>query len=300
MIEQAQNILNISIIWLQEDGIHVFSILLITWLISKVLHVLVSKAVRRLVPGDSFHLPSEEEKRENTLISIIQGFLSIFIWVAAFVYILYKFGVPIAPLVTGAGIVGVALGFGSQSLVRDIIAGIFIIAENQFRIGDVVDLGGYTGTVEGMTLRVTRLRQLDGTIHFVPNGEIKIASNKSKDYSMVDLKVHVGYNTEIDFLEQVINDVGLTLSLDENFKDHIIEPPQFLRIDDLSDYSVTVRILGKVYPKHQFLVAGELRKRLKQAFEKNNIDIPYPTRIVHNITDEVPKKVLKRKVTKKK
>lgn len=301
MFNSAPEILESSLKWLQADGLKIFFILLITWLISRFLHLLVSQVIKSLVPHDSFHLPSEEEKRENTLISIIQGFLSIFIWVAAFVYILDTFGVPVAPLITGAGIIGIAVGFGAQSLVRDVITGIFIITENQFRIGDVVDLGGYVGTVEGMTLRVTRLRQLDGTIHYVPNGEIKIASNKSKDYSMVDLKVHVGYDTEIDHLEEVINQVGLELSLDENFQEHVIEAPQFLRIDDLSDYSITARILGKVYPKHQFLVAGELRKRLKYAFEANDIDIPYPTRIVHNVIDEKPVHHTKRKkVTKKK
>ena len=177
-MDKIQNVATEVITWVQGDGIQIFAILIITWVLSKFLHMIVSKSVRNLVPADAFHLESEEKKREDTLISIIQGFFSIFIWVAALIFILEKFGVPVAPLITGAGIIGVAVGFGSQSLVRDVITGIFIIAENQFRIGDVVDLAGRTGTVEGMTLRVTRLRQLDGTIHYVPNGEIKIASNK--------------------------------------------------------------------------------------------------------------------------
>jgi len=139
-------------------------------------------------------------------------------------------------------------------------------------------------------LRVTRLRQLDGTIHYVPNGEIKIASNKSKDYSMVDLKINVGYNTKIDHLKEVIDEVGEELMNDPEFSQHIIEQPKFLRIDDLSDYAITARILAKVYPKEQYLISGELRKRLKKAFEEKEIDIPYPTRVIYNIEKKYDKK----------
>ena len=271
--------------WVVENGIEVIFVVAISFVLLHFLGAIITRIVRRLVPRDAFVFESEEKKREDTLISIIKGFLSILIWVGAIFYVLESLGVPVAPLITGAGIVGVALGFGSQSLVKDVINGVFIIVENQFRIGDVIEVGGFEGTVEGMTLRVTRLRELNGTIHYVPNGEIKIASNKTRDFSMVDLKVNVGYGTKIDHLEKVINKVGEELLEDPEFTEHFIEPPRFLRIDDLSDYAITARILAKVYPKHQFLVAGELRKRLKHAFEKHDIDIPYPTRVVHNITD---------------
>jgi small-conductance mechanosensitive channel len=282
-----QEVLEDLLPWLLNEGLQIVVVIAVTLMISKFLKILITKIVRRLVPSNSFHLESEEEKREDTLIAIFQGFFSILIWVIALVFVLEKFGVPVGPLITGAGIVGVAVGFGSQSLVRDVINGIFIIVENQFRIGDVVEIAGRVGTVEGMTLRVTRLRQLDGTIHYVPNGEIKIASNQSKDYSMVDLLVNVGYKTEIDHLESVINRVGEELANDEDFKEHFIETPKFLRIEDLSDYSISARILSKVYPKHQFLVAGELRRRLKLAFEAEGIDIPYPTRVVHNVVENI-------------
>ena len=284
-MNRIESILNDSLLWLLNHGVEVILVVVVTWIISRFLNVIVTRVVRRLVPKASFALESEEKKREDTLISIIQGFFSIFIWIGALFFILDRLGIPVVPLLTGAGILGVAIGFGSQSLVRDVITGIFIIAENQFRIGDVIAVGSYIGTVEGMTLRVTKLRQIDGTIHYIPNGEIKVASNKSKDYSMVDLKVNVGYDTKIDHLEEVINEVGESLAKDPEFMDHIIEPPQFLRIDDLSDYAITARILGKVYPKQQYLIAGELRKRLKKVFEKHDIDIPYPTSVIHNINE---------------
>lgn len=270
--------------WTIENGLSVLLVIGFTIILSHFLGAIITRLVRKFVPAGSFTFESEEKKREDTLIQIIKGFLGILIWIGAAFYILERLGVPVAPLITGAGIVGVAVGFGSQSLVKDVINGIFIIIENQFRIGDVIKAGEYEGSVEGMTLRVTRLRELDGTIHYIPNGEIKVASNMTRDFSMVDLKVNVGYGTKIDHLEEVINTVGDELAKDPDFSEHFIEPPQFLCIDELSDYAITARILAKVYPKHQYLVAGELRKRLKLAFEKHDIDIPYPTRVVHNIT----------------
>lgn len=284
-MNEVIEILVITREWIIENGLSVLLVIGLTIILSHFLGTIITRLVRKLVPAGSFTFESEEKKREDTLIQIIKGFLGILILIGAAFYVLERLGVPVAPLITGAGIVGVAVGFGSQSLVKDVINGIFIIVENQFRIGDVIRSGEYEGTVEGMTLRVTRLRELDGTIHYIPNGEIKVASNKTRDFSMVDLKVNVGYGTKIDHLEKVINTVGEEMVNDPDFAEHIIEAPQFLRIDDLSDYSITVRILAKVYPKHQYLVAGELRKRLKLAFEKHNIDIPYPTRVVHNITD---------------
>lgn len=284
--------LNLDIInWFQEIGLIILFVLIGTWIISKFINKIITKIIRKIVPGGFFVSEMEEKKRENTLINITQNFLGIFIWIVAFFVILHVVGVPIAPLLTGAGILGVAIGFGSQSLVKDVINGLFIIIENQFSIGDVIYVDPeHYGTVEGMTLRVTRLRQLDGTIHYVPNGEIRIASNKSKDYSMVDLKVKVGYNTKIDHLKDVINQVGEELMNDPKFSQHIIEQPKFLRIDDLSENAITARILGKVYPKEQYLILGELRERLKKAFEEKEIDIPYPTRIIYNADQKNDKK----------
>jgi small-conductance mechanosensitive channel len=277
--------------WIKTHSLSILTVLVVTWIISHFIRLIITRIVRRMIPHGSFRLENEEIKREDTLIEILSEFFNIIVWVGAFLYILSTFGVPIAPLVTGAGILGVAVGFGSQSLVKDVINGIFIIAENQFRIGDVITVGQYSGTVEGMTLRVTKLRHINGTIHYVPNGEIKVASNESMDFSMVDLKINVGYETKIDHLQEVINQVGQDLVNDPEFKDAIIEAPEFLRIDDFTDYAITARILSKVYPKEQYRIAGELRKRLKKAFEAHSIDIPYPTRVVHNIdSQDLPEK----------
>ncbi len=269
--------------WIVNHAPRIITIIILTWILLKFMNTILAKLIRKAIPRGSFSSANEEEKRENTLIKISQNFFSILVWVLAIGSILTEFGIPVAPLITGAGILGVAVGFGSQSLVKDIITGLFIIAENQYRIGDYICIGDYCGTVEDMTLRITKLRHRDGTIHYVPNSQIKIASNKSKDYSKVDFKIGVGYRTDIDLLENIINKVGQDVSADPKFKDYIIEAPKFLRIDDFGDYSIHVHIIGKVLPKKQYIVTGEMRRRIKKLFEQHGIEIPYPTRVIHNV-----------------
>jgi small conductance mechanosensitive channel len=277
------NILNTLKEWLFEHGPKVILIIIITWVLLKFMNKILDKIIRKAIPQGSFSSVDEEKKREDTLIKISQNFFSILVWIVAIVAIVSEFGIPVAPLITGAGILGVAVGFGSQSLVKDIITGLFIIAENQYRIGDFVCIGDYCGTVEDMTLRVTKLRNFDGTIYYIPNSEIKIASNKSKDYSKVNFTIGVGYDTDIDKLEEIINKVGDDLSKDEKYSDFILEAPHFLRIDDFGDYSINIRIIGKVKPSKQFIVTGEMRHRLKKIFEEKGIEIPYPTRVIRNM-----------------
>lgn len=284
MMEFIQPIFNNLIEWLINDGPLVLAVIIGIWIISKFMNAFIASIIRKAIPSGAFATKAAEKKREDTLIKIVQGFLHIFIWIIGLLIILELTGVPIAPLLAGAGILGVAVGFGSQSLVKDVINGLFIIAENQFRIGDVVEIGGKTGVVEGMTLRVTRLRDMDGTIHCVPNSQITTSSNSSMDYSMVNIVVGVGYSSNLDEVRKVINALGEEMSHDPIFGPKIIEAPYFLRVDELNSSSVDIRILAKVLPKEQFAVAGELRKRLKEIFDKEHIDIPFPTRTLINVS----------------
>lgn len=269
--------------WLTLHGLKLLVIIIIAWVLLKFLNRILDKFIRKAVLKSSYTTEIEEKKREDTLIKISHGFFGIMIWVTVIISILAEFGVPVGALITGAGILGVAVGFGSQSLVKDVITGLFIIAENQYRIGDYVCIGSYCGTVEDMTLRITKLREINGTIHYIPNSEIKVASNKSKDFSKVDFKIGVGYNTDIDKLEGIINSVGTKLAEDPKFSDDILEAPHFLRIDDFGDSSIVIHIIGKVLPKKQYNITGEMRRRLKTIFEEHGIEIPYPTRVVYNV-----------------
>lgn len=284
MNEKITELLNFLIIWGKENGLIILLIILGTWVLLKFINGFIARIIRRAVPSGAFATEYAEKKREDTLINIIQGFFHIFIWIASILAILQVVGVPVAPILAGAGILGVAVGFGSQSLVKDVINGLFIIAENQFRIGDIIEIAGKTGVVEGMTLRVTRLRDMNGAIHYVPNSQIDVASNSSMDYSMVNIVIGVGYSSDLNNVRAVINKVGEEMLNDPELGPKIIEAPYFLRVDELNSSSVDIRILAKVQPKEQFFVAGELRKRLKEIFDEKNIDIPFPTRTLINVS----------------
>lgn len=240
---------------------------------------LVSKIIRRLVRQGGFSKEAEV-KRENTLIRVMGGTLIIIIWVIVFLTILSEAGFAIGPLLAAAGVAGIAVGFGGQYLIRDIISGIFIILENQYRTGDIVCFDATCGLVEDMTLRMTTLRDLDGTVHHVPHGEVKKVSNLTKYYSRVNLNIGVSYETDLEHVIGVINRVGNELAEDPEWKEAIITPPQFLRVDDFANSAVILKILGDTQPIRQWDVTGELRKRLKIAFDKEGIVIPFPQVVV--------------------
>jgi small conductance mechanosensitive channel len=195
--------------------------------------------------------------------------------------LLSEVGVAVGPLLAAAGIAGIAVGFGGQYLIRDLITGMFIIVENQYRVGDVVCFDNTCGLVERITLRMSTLRDLDGTVHHVPHGEVKKVSNLSKYFSRVNLNIGVAYSSDLEKVIQVINSVGEEMAEDLNWKDMIIKPPQFLRVDDFADSAIIMKIVGDTKPLKQWDVTGELRKRLKVAFDKEGISIPFPQRVIH-------------------
>jgi small conductance mechanosensitive channel len=221
---------------------------------------------------------SEEgvKKRRDTLLSVFLGAIRILIIIVVVLMILDEVGVPITTVLAGFGIGGIAVGFGAQYLIRDLIAGIFILIENQYRVGDVVKVADIAGLVEDVSLRKTVLRDLDGIVHHIPNGEIKAASNFTKKFSRVNLNVSVAYGTDLDHAINVINRVCQELSVDKEWSKVIISPPQVLRVDNLGDSGIDIKILGDVKPIQQWAVMGELRLRLKKAFDAENIEIPWP------------------------
>lgn len=269
--------------WLLEHGIKIALIAVLAWLLNRILSRIIIRTVRVAVVSDH-HLSAEgEKKRENTLIRIFNGAVRIVIIIVAIMMILQEIAFEIGPLIAGAGIAGLALGFGGQYLIRDIISGMFIILENQYRIGDVININGTGGLVEDINLRKTTLRDLDGIVHHIPHGEIKIVSNLSKNFARVNLDMGISYNTNLEHVINVINRTGKELAEDPKFKDMIISPPQFLRVNDFADSAVVLKILGDTMPLKQWEVTGELRKRLKIAFDREGIEIPFPQRVIHQI-----------------
>lgn len=268
--------------FISDNWIQVSLILLAAFLFQRFSFLFIERGIRRSVKNHHMASEAEEKQREDTLISISRTATHIGIWVIAIMLILTAVGVQIGPLMAGAGIIGVALGFGAQSLVKDFLAGTVILAENQYRIGDVVQVNQeIAGVVEHFTLRETVLRDLDGMVHHIPNGNIEIATNMTMEYANVNLDVGVGYDTDLDKLEQIINQVGLDLSKDELWEGRIIDPPAFLRVDEFAGSAIIVKITGKTLPMQQWAITGELRKRLKKAFDKNGIDIPFQQVVIH-------------------
>jgi moderate conductance mechanosensitive channel len=263
--------------WIAAHGaklafIIIFAVCLLL-LTVQVIPKLVHSAVR-----NSKAEQTEEElaKRSDTLISVIVTTLQIAIIFILFLMILSELGTNITAILTGAGVLGIAIGFGAQSLVKDVIAGLFIIMENQYRKGDVVKIADTSGVVEDINLRRTILRDLDGITHVIPNGETRITSNFTKLWSRVNLNISVSYGTDLDKAIDVINKVGKELAEDPKWAPDILTPPKALRVDNLGSSGIDIKILGETKPIRQWDVMGELRLRLKRAFDKEGLEIPWP------------------------
>jgi moderate conductance mechanosensitive channel len=223
---------------------------------------------------------AELKKRMDTVETLASRVIQAFIVVIALLMVLDKLAFQIGPAVAGLGVVGIAVGFGAQSLVRDYFTGALILLENQFSIGDVVTIAGVTGTVEDFSLRRTTLRDLDGVVHTVPNGEIKVASNRTRTWARINQDVTVAYGTDIDKAIQVVDRVGRDMDEDPLWKRRVLEPPRVERVEALGEYGITLKILGSVRAIDQWAAGGELRKRLLDAFNRNGIEIPRPQRVV--------------------
>lgn len=267
-------------VWMFNQGFKIVISIILAFIISHASAHVVEKLVRRLVkktPTDT----GNEVKRENTLIKIFTKTIHIVVWIVAGLMILAELGFEIGPLLAAVGIAGVAFGFGGQYLIRDLISGTFIIVENQYRVGDVACFDGTCGLVEDISMRMTTMRDLDGVVHHVPHGEIKKVSNLTKGFSRVNMNIGVSYDSDLEKVIRVVNTVGQELANDPEWKEHILEAPKFLRVDDFADSAVVVKILGDTIPLKQWDVAGELRMRLKIAFDREGIVIPFPQRDVH-------------------
>ncbi len=264
-----------------QSVLSVFLILFGAFLVLRFGGSFIERIVRRAIRADHFLSEEAERKREDTLIHVFRGTLHIAIWVIAAIMILSEIGVDVGPLLAAAGIAGLAFGFGGQYLIRDVISGLFIILENQYRVGDVVCIGGACGLVERINLRLTVIRDLDGTVHHIPNGEVKTASNMSQDFSRINMDIGIAYDSHLEKVIAVVNKVGEDLAREVEWKDKIVKTPQFLRVQEFADSAIVVKILGETKPLKQWEVAGELRKRLKIAFDREGIEIPFPQRVIH-------------------
>ncbi|WP_289283384.1 mechanosensitive ion channel family protein, partial [Methylophaga sp. UBA5088] len=243
---------------------------------------LVGKATAR---GES---SLESRKRIETIVRLLKQAGLLAIWITFFLIILREIGVEVGPLLASAGIVGLAIGFGAQNLVRDVISGFFIILENQIRVGDVAVINGTGGLVEAINFRTTVLRDLAGIVHFFPNGTITTLSNMTTEWSAYVFDIGVAYKENTDEVTKVIREVADSMMADEDMKHLIIEPPEIFGVDKLDNSAVVIKGRIKTLPIQQWTVGREFLRRIKLSFDEKNIEIPFPHSTLYFGEDSKP------------
>jgi len=259
--------------WVVSSGPRLLFILILTFVLLRVSKA-VSNKMLKIVSARKKDV--EFQKRADTLASVIRYVLTILILLIAVMMVLKEFKIEVGPIIAAAGVLGLAVGFGAQSLVKDIISGFFILLEDQIRVGDVVVIADKGGLVEKVNLKMTILRDLAGNVHYVPNGQITVVTNRTKDYSRYVFEIGVAYREDVDEVIEVIKKVDEELRQDEAFKDDILEPMEILGLDKFGDSSVVIKARTKTQPIKQWGVARAFNLRLKKAFDENNIEIPFP------------------------
>jgi small conductance mechanosensitive channel len=278
LLEVLNNWGDDTISFLRHQVPRIVAILLVAFVLSRLLK-LVAKHFSEL--GSRQGLPSSVRSQQiRTLSSVIYSIgLFVILFIAA-MQILALLGVNMGPLLASAGVAGIAIGFGAQTLVKDFINGFFILAENQYDIGDTVKIAGVQGVVENMTLRKTVLRDADGTVHTVPSSDIQVVSNLTRDWTQVNLQVSVAYAVDSDKVIGLLEQVGDDLAYDPAFARMIVAPPDVPGVDKVSGNSVEYLMTVKTTPGSQFAVKRELQRRIKAAFEKNGIEPGDPSRVI--------------------
>ncbi|MBI4995638.1 MAG: mechanosensitive ion channel family protein [Rhodocyclales bacterium] len=239
------------------------------------------RAIHRVVPRIRETLAARQDSREDsqrirTLSRVIRYVLTVTVSVVTGLVVLGEFGVSVAPILGAAGVVGIAVGFGAQSLVKDYFNGFFVLLENQIRIGDVVEAGGKAGVVEELTLRYLRLRDYSGNVHFVPNGTISVVTNMSLGFAYAVVDAGVAYGEDIDRVTEIMREVGAEMQHDEAFAGRILDALEIAGVDDWADSAIVVRCRFRVLPLEQWNVRREYLRRLKLAFDRAGVEIPFP------------------------
>jgi small-conductance mechanosensitive channel len=264
---------------LARDGARVLGIWLLAWLAYRVVRLTARRIELAVDDGDD-SVTTLRERRGQTIAQLLRSVGRVVVAVIALLLTFNVF-IDIGPILAGAGILGLAVSFGAQSLVKDVISGFFILFENQFAIGDVIEIAGKSGVVEKMTLRVAVLRDGEGVMHVVPNSEIKVVSNKTRGWSRAVVDVGIGYDEDIDRALGIIRDEAAQLATDRVWSLQLDGAPEVVGVESLGDSSVVIRTLIRTQPGSQWTVAREFRRRIKNRFDRDGVEIPFPQRKVH-------------------
>jgi len=275
---------------LLQASLRVAVVLLLWWLLTRALKLFLGRLGNRLLARaeSAEENPVEARKRVETLVHLLTQMIRIVLFVTLALVLLMQLGVEVGPLVASAGIIGLAVGFGAQSLVKDVITGFFMVMENQMRVGDVVTINGTGGLVEMMTLRTVVLRDLGGVVHIVPNGNITTVSNATRGWSAYLFDIRIGFREDPDVAIAALRDICDTLLADPLFGPKILAPAEIFGVDRIDDSAVILRGRIKTHPIMQWDVGRELLRRVKKQFAARDIEIPFPQRSLHLATDPLP------------
>ena len=266
------------------SGLRILLILVVVWVGMRVIRGALQRLEKKLADPNKVEDPvqaQEVAKRADTLVRLLRQGILIIIWVMASLIILRELGMDITPILASAGILGLAVGFGAQNLVRDVISGFFIILENQARVGDVAIINGEAGIVEGINFRTTVLRDLSGTVHIFPNGGISSLANMTRDWSAYLLDMGVAYKEDTDHVIAVMRRVAGELRTDEYFGPLTLQDMEVFGVQQFADSAVVIRVRLRTRPMHQWEVGREYLRRIKKAFDDEGIEIPFPHRSVY-------------------
>ncbi|MFW6153909.1 MAG: mechanosensitive ion channel family protein [Planctomycetota bacterium] len=257
--------------WLLTSGMRIVLIIVLALLALLIGRWISNRMFRAMAEKDD-----ERKKRADTLSSVLTTLIGIVALSVALIMILGEFGVRIGPIIAALGIAGVAVGFGAQHLVRDLINGFFILMDDQIRVGDVVSVADKAGLVERIGLRLTVLRDLSGNVHYVPNGDITVVTNMTKGYSCYLFDIGVAYRENVDEVIEVLREVDAGLRADDEYTDDILEPIEIFGLDNFGDSAITIKARTKTRPLRQWAVGREFNRRLKKRFDELDIEIPFP------------------------
>jgi small conductance mechanosensitive channel len=267
--------------------------LILTWSIRRVVRRASERAkherlaqmrmVTRTAELSDLLLNQRTEQRANAIGTLLRSIVAITVWTIALLTILPLLGIDIAPLLASAGVIGVALGFGAQTLVKDYLSGIFLIIEDQYGVGDVLDVGPVIGTVEEVELRFTRLRDMSGVVWYVRNGEILRVANRSQGWTLAIVDIPIAYNENIDRVREIVDQVAVDMDEDPNYDELLLGKPTFAGVESVSGEAVVIRITAKAAPEQQINVARTIRERMKMAFDRAGIVVPVLVRQLPNV-----------------
>lgn len=260
-------------------AVRILGIVLLAWIAVAIVNVIATRIVHAVDDGNDM-VTSHAEKRGRTISGLVRGVGRVVIVAAAFLLSIDVF-MDIGPILAAAGILGLAFSFGAQSLVKDVITGFFMLIEDQFAVGDIVEVAGKSGVIEKITLRVVTLRDVAGVLHIIPNGEIKMVSNKTRGWSRAVLDIGVGYGEDVDRVLEVFRDEAARFSTDTEWVAQLDGDLEVWGVESLDDSAVVIRVIARTQPGAQFVVGREFRRRIKNRLDAEDIEIPFPQRTVH-------------------